>query len=80
MKLICLLSAASLLGLANCALALSTDRPVAPLFALATAVLMLLVVVRDYAPRRPLWQPFGPASHGLAKTRAVSPESMRLVA
>ncbi len=80
MKLISLLSAASLLGLANCALALSTDRPVAPLFALATAVLMLLVVVRDYAPRRPLWQPLSPAPRSLEQARTCLPESMRLAA
>ena len=57
MKLISLLSAAALLGLG--ASILDSSLNVSPLgaFAITTSVLFLLAVVRDYAPRRPYWQP-----------------------
>ncbi len=56
MKLISLLSAAALLGLAVSVLDLSLNAHLG-LYAATASVLFLIGVVRDYAPRRPYWQP-----------------------
>lgn len=52
MKLISLLSAAALVGLGALFLDVSLG-----IFAATASILFLLSVIRDYAPRRPYWQP-----------------------
>ena len=54
MKLISLLAATSLAGLATFALGLALNQHALGLFATACSTLIALVAVRDYAPRRPL--------------------------
>jgi hypothetical protein len=56
MKLISFLSAAALVGLAASVLDLSFHANLG-LYAATASVLFLIGVVRDYAPRRPYWQP-----------------------
>ncbi|MDB6168128.1 MAG: hypothetical protein JWM88_992 [Verrucomicrobia bacterium] len=64
MKLITLLSAAALVGLGVSILDLSLSVQSLGLFLATASVLFLLGVVRDYAPRRPYWQPAAePAVH-----------------
>jgi len=60
MKLISFLSAAALAGLAASVLDLSFQAHLG-LYAATASLLFLLGVVRDYAPRRPYWQPRGSA-------------------
>lgn len=60
MKLISYLSAAAVLGLGVSALALSLNAPTLGIYAAAASVLVVLGVVRDYSPRRSVWEP-GPA-------------------
>jgi len=57
MKLISYLSAAALLGLGASVLDLTASPVSLGLFAATASLLFLLGVVRDYAPRRPYWQP-----------------------
>ncbi|MBS0662552.1 MAG: hypothetical protein JSR48_04765 [Verrucomicrobia bacterium] len=52
MKLISLLSAAALVGLVAFFFDVSLG-----IFATTASMLFLLSVIRDYAPRRPYWQP-----------------------
>ncbi|HNC22784.1 MAG TPA: hypothetical protein PLU52_01160 [Opitutaceae bacterium] len=52
MKLISFLSAAALLGLGAFFFDVSLG-----IFAATASILFLLSVIRDYAPRRPYWQP-----------------------
>ncbi|MCX6945408.1 MAG: hypothetical protein WCL24_03660 [Verrucomicrobiota bacterium] len=61
MKLSSLLSTAALLALALSVLDLSLNAESLGLFAALASTLFLLGVVRDYAPRRPYWQPRHPA-------------------
>ena len=57
MKLITILAAAALLGLGVSLLDLSVSSQSLALFGATASVLFLLGVARDYAPRRPYWQP-----------------------
>ncbi len=56
MKFISFLSATALIGLAASVLDLSFHAHLG-LYAATASVLFLIGVVRDYAPRRPYWQP-----------------------
>jgi len=57
MKLISLLSVAALVGLGVSVLDFTFVAPPLGLYAVTACILFLLGVVRDYAPRRPYWQP-----------------------
>jgi hypothetical protein len=57
MKLISFLSAAAVLGLGVFALDLSLSAYVLSSYAVATSILVVLGVVRDYSPRRSYWEP-----------------------
>ncbi|MDB6094671.1 MAG: hypothetical protein JWM32_2233 [Verrucomicrobia bacterium] len=57
MKLISLLSATALLGLGVSFLDFSANAQSLAVFGATASVLFLMGVVRDYAPRRPYWQP-----------------------
>jgi hypothetical protein len=57
MKLISFLAAAALFGIGVSLFDLSISSQSLGLFAATASVLFLLGVARDYAPRRPYWQP-----------------------
>ncbi len=57
MKIISFLSAAASLGLAVSLLALSLGTPPGGCYAATASLLVLLVAVRDYSPRRSVWEP-----------------------
>jgi hypothetical protein len=80
MKLIAFLSATALAGLGTFAIAFSLGRPATGgLYALAVIPLLLLGAVRDYAPRRPMWQPRPPGKCRPAAA-CVATETMKLAA
>lgn len=78
MKLITFLAATALAMLGTFTLALSDGRHALGLYAVGTALLLVLGAVRDYSPRRPLWEPRGYGRS--AATRAVATEPMKLAA
>ena len=80
MKLITALSASALVSLASFTAALPSGRPAMGLFAFAAAALLLLVAVRDYAPRRPLRLPRHSGLRRPAAVRLVATETMKLAA
>jgi hypothetical protein len=57
MKFLSFLSAAALVGLGVSILDLTFSAESLGVFAATASILFLLGVVRDYAPRRPYWQP-----------------------
>ena len=80
MKIIPTLATLALIGFGFLATSLSTGRAALGLFAATASALIILGVVRDYAPRRPLWQPGRSPLRGIRQAHLRATEPMKLAA
>lgn len=80
MKLITFFAACAITSLVTFLCSLPADQHTLSLFSGAAIALILLGVVRDYAPRRPLWQPGRRPLSGATRLELPATEPMRRAA